>query len=323
MLTEVNKDTALNPDNALGEGQILKISIISPSGLQSLTPGGTWLDMGWLPDGTYVLPNVEIEKAALLAAGREDGASVEIANRVTSSKIGYEIPLLTADDRTRTVWRGTPAATATQGTLAGIRAFKINRGAVVLTRFIFIKKRADGSWTLIFHPRFELSNNGKERGDANNEILKFIGSVRSYAFTPPADFEELVISIDEFGAEFEGDTPEQLDALTTALDKVALPAQPLTSGQAVANLDGAAGSVTTYTISFSQPSNLAVTASGGTGNLDIRVKDASGAVVAQGNAADNAETINAQSLAAGTYTIDVIGTSAYADATLTATATPV
>ncbi len=322
MLTEVNKDTALNPDNALGEGQILKISIIS-AGLASLTPDGSWLDMGWLPDGTYVIPNVEIEKTPLMAAGREDGSSVEIASRVTSSKVGYEIPLLTADDRTRTVWRGTPAALALTGGLAGVRAYKINRGAVVLTRFIFIKKRADGSWSLTFHPRFELSNNGKEKGEANNEILKFVGSVRSHPFTPPAEFKDLLSSMDDFGAEFEGDTPEELDALTTALDKVALPALPLTNGQAVTNLDGAAGSVTTYTIAFSQPSNLAVTSSGGTGNLDIRVKDATGKVVASGNAADNAETINAPALAAGTYTIDVIGTTQYADATLTATATPV
>ena len=219
-LTIVNTATATLAANARGSGQILYFDPISPDGLAT---GNSFIDMGYLPDGTRISPNAEVIREDLMAAGRESGASVRIASVVSSANIGYEIPILTPDENVRALHAGAGAAIATGTTLTGVRAYQINPEAAVLGRFVFVKKRPSGPHTVIWHPRFELSANGSSEGDANSEVLNFVGSVQAYGYTPAADFEGLVKAIGQYGVMFQAPDDATLDELLTALDKEALP----------------------------------------------------------------------------------------------------
>ena len=220
MLTVANANTALLTANARGSGQIIWFDPISPAGLA--TADG-FIDLGYFPDGTRISPNIEVSREDLLAAGRESGASVRLTSVVTSSTIGYEIPVLTPDAYVRALHAGAGAATATGTTLEGVKAYQINPEAAVLGRFIFAKKRPGGPHTVVWHPRFELSANGSTGGDASSEVLNFVGSVQAYPYTPDEEFAGMVTAITQYGAMFEVADDAQLDALLTALNGEALP----------------------------------------------------------------------------------------------------
>lgn len=223
MLTIANLNTALLPANARGSGQIIYFDPITPEGLAT---GNGFLDLGYFPEGTRISPNVEVTREDLMAAGRESGASVRIASVVSNSTIGYEIPVLTPDTQVRALHAGAGAVTAAGETLSGVRAYQINPEAAVVGRFVFVKKRPGGPHTVVWHPRFELSANGTGDGDANSEVLNFVGSVQAYSYTPAAAFADLVTAIGQYGVMFEAPTDAALDALLTALDTEAVPEAP-------------------------------------------------------------------------------------------------
>lgn len=220
MLTVANASTALRAENAQGSGQILYFDPIEPA---SIVTGNGFIDMGYFPADTRISPNVEVNREELRAAGRVSAATVLLANPVTSASIGYEFGVLTPDDNVRALHAGAGAAVGTGTGLTTARAYTINPEAAVTGRWVFVKQRASGGATVIWHPRAQLSSNGSEGGDAGSEVLNFIATVQAFSYTPDAAFAGLATAINQYGAQFEVPDAATLEALLTALDGEALP----------------------------------------------------------------------------------------------------
>jgi hypothetical protein len=220
MLTVVNAATAALAANATGTGQILYFDPITPEGLAT---GAGFIDMGYLPEGTRLTPNVEITRENLKGAGRESAASITLQTVVTDSSYGYEFGILTPDSNVRALHAGSAAATLTGAGMTGVKVYKINPEASVTGRFVFVKKRPNGPHDVIFHPRLQLSSNGTAGGDLNSEIYNFVASVQAYSWTPGADLAGITVaSVTQYGALFVAQNDAELDALLTALNDEAL-----------------------------------------------------------------------------------------------------
>lgn len=223
MLTVINSDTATLPANAAASGQILYFDPITPTGFAT---DNQFIDLGYLPEGTRLAPNIEVTRETLRGAGRTSGAAVDLATVVTSATYGYEIPLLTSDERVRALHAGSPAATLTgSGGVSGVKVYQINPEATVTGRFIFVKQRPGGPHDVIFHPRLQLSANGSTAGDQNSEVLNFVASVQAYAWAPSTGLPGITVAqVSQYGALFVAQDAAALDALLTVLDTEAVPA---------------------------------------------------------------------------------------------------
>ncbi|WP_272977114.1 hypothetical protein [Deinococcus geothermalis] len=220
MLTVVNTATATLAANAAGSGQILYFDPISPS---DIVPGDGFIDMGYFPADTRISPSFEVNREELRAAGRDSSATVLLANPVTSASITYEFGVLTPDASVRALHTGAGAATATGAGLTGVQAYQINPEAAVTGRWVFVKRRPNGSATVIWHPRVQLSSNGSEGGDAGSEVLNFVATVQAYSYNSGTAFAGMGTAIGQYGVSFEVPDAATLDALLTALDDEALP----------------------------------------------------------------------------------------------------
>lgn len=219
-LTVMNALTATLAANAAGSGQILYIDPISPADI--VAPG--FVDMGVFPEGFRLSPNVEVTREDLKGAGRESAASITLASNVTDSSYGYEFSILTPDDNVRALHAGSPPAELTGTGLTGVKAYRISTEATVVARWVFVKKRPDGSADVVFHPRVQISSNGTTDGDQGSELLGFVVTVQAFSWTPGAALAGLTPeSVSQYGALFRAKTPAQLDALLTALNTVAVP----------------------------------------------------------------------------------------------------
>lgn len=220
MLTIANTATATLAANAAGSGQILYLDPLSPAGLAT---ANAFLDMGYFPADTRLSPSFEVNREELRGAGRISGASVLLANPVTSSTISYEFGILTADSAVRALHAGAAPAAGTGTGLTDALAYQINPEASVTARMVFVKRRPGGPHTVIWHPRVEVSANGSESGDAGSEILNFRITVQAYTYTPAAALAGMAQSIGQYGATFEVPNDAALDTLLTALDTEAPP----------------------------------------------------------------------------------------------------
>lgn len=221
-LTILNAATATLAANAQGSGQIAYFDPIAPEGLAT---GSSFIDMGYFPEGFRLSPNIEVTREELKAAGRESGAAVTLMTVVTDSSYGYEFSILTPDDSVRTLHAGAAPASLTGSGLTGVKVYRINTEATITGRFVFVKKRADGSADVVFHPRLQLSSNGSSDGDQNAELLNFVATVQAYNWTPGADLAGITAgSVGAYGALFVTKTPAELEAVLSALQDEALPA---------------------------------------------------------------------------------------------------
>jgi hypothetical protein len=220
MLTVVNAGTAALPTNATGSGQIPYFDPITPA---NIIAGTGFVDMGALPEGTRLTPNIEVTRETLRAAGRISGASIPLQEVVTDSSIGYEFGILTPDANVKALHAGSPAATLTGNGLTGVKVYQINTEASVVGRFVLVKQRPGGPHDVIFHPRVQLSSNGTTSGDLNTEIYGFVMSVQAYNWVPNADLTGIG-TVTQYGALFVAQNDAELDALLTALNDEALPA---------------------------------------------------------------------------------------------------
>lgn len=214
-LTVVNTATATLAANAAGSGQIAYFDPISPEGLAT---GNSFIDMGYFPEGFRLSPNIEVTREDLKGAGRDSGSAVTLMSTVTDSSYGYEFSILTPDQSVRALHAGAAPATLTGSGLTGVKVYKINTESTIVGRFVFVKKRPDGTADVVFHPRLQLSSNGSTAGDLGAELLNFIGTVQAHTWTPGADLAGITIAnVSSYGALFQVSTPAELDALLTAL----------------------------------------------------------------------------------------------------------
>lgn len=96
----------------------------------------------------------------------------------------------------------------------------------------------------------------------------------------------------------------------------------LASGVASAAVNVPAGEVRKYSITVAQKSNITITTAGADGDVDLRVYDANGFLVAESAKVGSNETVTLNDAPMGTYTAHVIGTKAAKNVTVTATAVP-
>lgn len=215
-----NQNTAILAANLLKEGRIVLFDPLNAA----FAPG--FVDLGYFPTADKIAPTNTVNRTAVVAASREGGPDVTLADDVTSVGITYAISSLTADDAVKELHAGSAPVTLSATGVATTTAFLYDPSVSVSGRMIIVRKRLGTDTArkhrVVFHPRVDLSPNGT--GDANGkDTLVFLATVRAYPYVVGAEFSASAAAFGQYGAQFEVPDAE----LTPLLDFLAGEALPV------------------------------------------------------------------------------------------------